>query len=233
MERTGDIYDDAVRVEVSTDVETFIEDNERPAGGIGFPRTLRLLVRGKNIHEDTLLATDYLNHFNEIIMLLGLVADMPECLEDALEWSPKSYENHFSDSGLQDRALAILAYENAPRRYREPFDQLVMQIDATVLSSLSRISQASKDNDMDRLSHIVPTATRKLQRLVDVASAIIHGRVMVSAQAEIDVLLAEVDIEETDEEPDEFSAEDAPMAPDVGTQANETTDQRDIDALFS
>ena len=198
-------------------------------GGIGFPRTLRLLVRGKNIHEDTLLATDYLNHFNEIIMLLGLVADMPECLEDALEWSPKPYEDHFSDSGFQDKALAILAYENAPRRYREPFDQLVTQMDATVLSSLSRIEQATKDNDMDRLGHIVSGVTGKLQRLVDVASAIIHGRVMVSGQDEIDALLAEVESDETDAQ-----AEDAggPTTPDVAASDDDATNQADIDALF-
>ena len=80
---------------MNTDVETIRDDIERPAGGIGFPRTLRRLVQGKNIHQDTLLATDYLNHFNEIVMLLELVADMPDCLEDALEWQPKSYEDHF------------------------------------------------------------------------------------------------------------------------------------------
>ncbi|HEY5598367.1 MAG TPA: hypothetical protein VIK47_06140, partial [Kiloniellales bacterium] len=61
-------------------------------------RTLAMLVRGKNIHEDTLLATDYLNHFNEVIMLIGMIPDMPECLRDAQAWQPKSYEEHFRDS---------------------------------------------------------------------------------------------------------------------------------------
>jgi len=183
---------------VSTDVQTLQEDIERPEGGIGFPRTLRLLVRGKNIHDDTLLATDYLNHFNEIIMLLGLVADMPECLEDALQWAPKPYEKHFSDSGFQDKALAILAYENAPRRYREPFDHLVTQMDTTVLSALTRIQQATSDGDTERLQNMLPGITHKLQRLVDVASAVIHGRAMTSEQDEIDALLAEVDDGEAD-----------------------------------
>ena len=32
--------------------------------GAGFTGTYRLLVRGKNINQNTLLATDYLNHFN-------------------------------------------------------------------------------------------------------------------------------------------------------------------------
>ena len=36
---------------------------------------LRHSVRGSNINEETLLATDYLNHFNEAIMLLELVTD--------------------------------------------------------------------------------------------------------------------------------------------------------------
>jgi hypothetical protein len=42
-------------------------------------------VRDTNINEQTLLATDYLNHFNEIVMLLEMVPDMPEMLEDAKE----------------------------------------------------------------------------------------------------------------------------------------------------
>jgi len=222
-------------VELSTDVQTFREDIERPTGGIGFPRTLRLLVRGKNIHEDTLLATDYLNHFNEIIMLLGLVADMPECLEDALEWAPKSYEDHFSDSGFHDKELAILAYENAPRRYREPFDQLVAQMDATVFGTISRIEQATKEGDTDRLRHLVSGVTRKLQRLVDVASAIIHGRVMVSGQDEIDALLAEVEGDEAVAPPEDTSVDsaDSRHAPsDVAASDSEATNQADIDALF-
>ena len=40
-------------------------------------------AQGTNIDPQTLLATDYLNHFNEIVMLLELIPDMPECFEDA------------------------------------------------------------------------------------------------------------------------------------------------------
>ena len=39
-------------------------------------------VRDSNIDETTLLATDYLNHFNEIVMLLEMVPEMPEMLDD-------------------------------------------------------------------------------------------------------------------------------------------------------
>ena len=62
----------------------------------------RARIKGTNIDERTLLATDYLNHFNEIVMLLELVPDLPDCLEDAKEWRPKSYAEHFRDSGFVD-----------------------------------------------------------------------------------------------------------------------------------
>jgi len=219
---------------VSQDIQTIRDDIERPPAGIGFPRTLRLLVRGKNIHADTLLATDYLNHFNEIVMLLELIADMPECLDDALEWQPKRYEDHFSESSFQDKALAILAYENAPRRYREPFDQIVAQMDATVIKSLKRIQEVTQDGDVDHLRHVVSGVTLKLQRFVDVASAVIHGREVTSGQDEIDSLLAEIggdDEEENPQAPEPVSTK--PVAD--ATAPSEKTDgsnQDEIDALF-
>jgi len=213
---------------MTSDVETFRDDIERPAGGIGFPRTLRRLVQGKNIHQDTLLATDYLNHFNEIAMLLELVADMPDCLEDAMAWAPKSYEDHFSQSSFQDKALAILAYENAPRRYREPFDQLVAQMDTMVVNALQRLGAAAADTDPEQVRLFTTQVTMKLQRFVDVASAVIHGRVETSGQEEIDTLLSE--IEENDEAPVlETSASLPPAA--LGADENPTS-QADVDALF-
>ncbi len=47
---------------------------------------LRERVKGSNIDETTLLAADHLNHFNEIVMLLEMVADMPEILDDVKAW---------------------------------------------------------------------------------------------------------------------------------------------------
>ena len=48
---------------------------------------LQQRVKGSNIDETTLLATDYLNHFNEIVMLLEMVPDMPEMLEEVKAFS--------------------------------------------------------------------------------------------------------------------------------------------------
>ena len=88
------------------------EDEAQDGAGSSHARTLARLVQGKNIHEETLLATDYLNHFNEIIMLLDMIPSMPECLEDAKAWEPKTYVEHFRDSGFADKDLAIFAYDD-------------------------------------------------------------------------------------------------------------------------
>lgn len=212
------------------DIADIKNDLSRPAGGIGLPRTLGRLVAEKNIHTDTLLATDYLNHFNEIVMLLELVADMPDCLEDALDWSPKPYEQHFADSSFQNKELAILAYKNAPRRYREPFDDMIVQMNETVLAALRKLQTAATNEDMDAIKIITSEVTASMQRYVDFASAIIHGHTETSMQAEIDALIA---TEETvpDAIPSADAAAAAAPAP-VPEEDGDAISQDDIDALF-
>ena len=54
-----------------------------------------------NINPATGLATDYLNHFNEAIMLLEMLSSCPDCIEDFLAWQPLSYREHFCEFALQ------------------------------------------------------------------------------------------------------------------------------------
>src|SRR4029079_11210029 len=70
-------------------------------------------LRAANINPRTGLATDYLNHFNEAIMMLEMIPDIPECAEDFLLWYPLSYREHFMASHFKARDLAIEAYESA------------------------------------------------------------------------------------------------------------------------
>jgi len=66
-----------------------------------------------NLNVRTGLGTDYLNHFNEAAMLIGMLGDAPEAAEDVLSWSPRSYVEHFAASGLRYREAAIAAYAEA------------------------------------------------------------------------------------------------------------------------
>src|SRR3981189_361411 len=81
-------------------------------------------LRAANINPRTGLATDYLNHFNEAIMLLEMVPDMPECAEDFLTWYPLSYREHFMASNFKARDLAIEAYDSADAGIRTEFDNI-------------------------------------------------------------------------------------------------------------
>ncbi len=157
--------------------------------GAGFTGTYRLLVRGKNINQNTLLATDYMNHFNEIIMLLEMIPSMPDCYEDAAEWRPKSYADHFRDSCFSDAELAILAYENAPQNYRQAFDATIEQMDRLVLEALPRIKGLIDAGDEGQLQLGVDGVTRKLQSFVDVASSIINGYTDTLDQSQIDKVM--------------------------------------------
>src|ERR1700685_4855120 len=70
-------------------------------------------LRAANINPRTGLATDYLNHFNEAVMLLEMIPDMPGCAEDFLGWRPRTHRGHFLVSHFNARALAIQAYYSA------------------------------------------------------------------------------------------------------------------------
>ncbi|WP_340119033.1 hypothetical protein [Pelagibius sp. 7325] len=159
------------------------------ARGAGFTGTYRLLVKGKNINQNTLLATDYLNHFNEIIMLLEMVPSMPECYEDAAEWKPKTYADHFRDSCFSDAELAILAYENAPENYRQAFDATIEQMDRLVLDAMPRIKTLIEAGDEGPLQVGIESVTRKLESFVDVASSIINGNMDTLDQGQIDQVM--------------------------------------------
>lgn len=150
---------------------------------------LRRRLDGTNVNPQTFLATDYLNHFNEIVMILDILADCPDCYEDARGWQPKSYAQHFADSSLSDRDLAIEAYACAPLKYRRPFDRIVEQMDHLVLFALRRLETPVAAQDAAEIRRIAAAVTRRLQELVASASAVIHGSVATSAQDDVDALM--------------------------------------------
>src|SRR6266481_4803843 len=114
-----------------------------PTGRIDEARAAQL--RAANINPRTGLATDYLNHFNEAIMLLEMIPDMPECAEDFLSWHPLSYSEHFTASNFKARDLAISAYDSADASIRAEFDGLTR----TMTSILTAVGAAMRDAKQD------------------------------------------------------------------------------------
>ncbi|RMF67143.1 MAG: hypothetical protein D6740_12245 [Alphaproteobacteria bacterium] len=176
---------------------------------------LRRQLAGTNIDENSFLATDYLNHFNEVIMLLEMAAEMPDIMEEAWDWQPISYAEHFRRSGFRDKDLAIAAYELAPTAIRAAFDERVEQLSGAILKTLATLRPlcAEADPDPARLAAVITPALAEIKDHVSAINAIIHCG-------------------ETAE------GEEAPAEPQVveeaapGRENAETTSQDDIDALF-
>ncbi len=147
-------------------------------------------VDGTNISAQTLLATDYLNHFNEIVMLLDMVPDMPDMIEECKMWAPKSYVEHFADSSFKDKQLAIEAYDRVPAKFRRPFEETLNQLNTLILGGVAKLEEEIvAGSDPGLVTEHVKAISRASQALMDCANAIIHGSDRAMAQVEIDSLL--------------------------------------------
>jgi hypothetical protein len=125
-----------------------------------------------NINPATGLATDYLNHFNEAIMLLEMLSACPECRDDFLAWQPLSYREHFAASRFTGRALAIAAYEAADPNLRFCLDTL-----AGSMTAVLEATRAAMCADIAPAAAVAlaERAAALLRPLVARAGAVING----------------------------------------------------------
>ena len=56
---------------------------------------MRARVASANSKQEKLLAADYLDHFNQVEMIMKMLPDMPDFVEDAKARELKSYKQHF------------------------------------------------------------------------------------------------------------------------------------------
>jgi hypothetical protein len=140
-------------------------------------------LRAANINPRTGLATDYLNHFNEAIMLLEMIPDMPECAEDFLGWHPLTYSEHFHASNFKARDLAISAYNSADPGIRAEFDNIT----SAMTSILTAVSTAMREARQDKTrATLAEQATGWVKPLVALAGGMING----GAEADVDYIMA-------------------------------------------
>ncbi len=130
---------------------------------------------GTNINPETLLATDYLNHFNEVTMLMDVIADLPECLDDILKWQPKSYPDHFRNSSFPYKTLAIEAYGAAPAAGREALDKIVSELNTLILKAVADIALESMKQHPEHVANVAANAAQQLRYLISLAGGVING----------------------------------------------------------
>ncbi|MEJ0075650.1 MAG: hypothetical protein WDO17_09410 [Alphaproteobacteria bacterium] len=125
-----------------------------------------------NINPKTGLASDYLNHFNEAIMLLDLLPDTPECIVELIGWEPLSYHEHFAGSHFKDKDLAIAAYAVAEPAARAQLDELADTMNALLVATCEAFQKRASLQSANALA--AETAAR-LKPLIARAGAVING----------------------------------------------------------
>jgi hypothetical protein len=151
-----------------------------------------IALAGANINPATGLATDYLNHFNEAIMLLEMLASCPDCRADLLAWQPMSYRQHFEASRFKGRAMAIAAYDSADAEVRDSLDTLSGAMTAVLATTRAAMSAGLPQ---DATAVLATRAAALLKPLVARAGAVINGEDsaegsdQVSPQATVDRLM--------------------------------------------
>ena len=132
-------------------------------------------IPGTNINESTLLASDYLNHFHELVMLFEAIASEPQDFtRDLLSWRPLTYEEHFAESGFRDKNLAIAAYRRAPPRIRARFDEAVARLHGEAVTLIAEVA-AELGGNGKVLSQSCAHAAQRMKLLIDEANVIANG----------------------------------------------------------
>ncbi len=138
-----------------------------------------------NVNPVTGLATDYLNHFNEALMLIALVGDEPDLLEELADWKPATYVSHFKASGFAERDVVIAAYEAADPELRSAFDDAAKDLCTAVDAAITRLS--ALHDTAQSMQDAAAELTFELQAGVAHLDAMIHGGLSQSQDA-IDAL---------------------------------------------
>jgi hypothetical protein len=144
-------------------------------------------LRAANINPRTGLATDYLNHFNEAIMLLEMIPDMPDCVADFLSWRPLSYREHFAASTFRAREIAIQVYDAADPAIRGEFDNLTGAMTSILTAVGTAMREARHHKTRARLA---AQATGWVKPLVMLAGGIINGEgIRPAGEADVDYIM--------------------------------------------
>jgi hypothetical protein len=146
-----------------------------------------------NINPTTGLATDYLNHFNEAIMLLELIPTMPGCIEDLTAWKVMSYREHFLATHQKHREVVLEAHEAADPQARRMLDEIADTMSAILMAACTALPGTADTAEAAALGR---EAAVQLRPLVARAGAVINGFMLGAdipltgvAQAAVDALM--------------------------------------------
>jgi hypothetical protein len=99
------------------------------------------------VNPTTGLANDYLNVFNEILLVLEFLPTMPEMTEEALAWQPRTYSEYFEQSTLPDARHALEAYATVDPALRKKFESVLSRLTQIVTDAQRTLAAESTRPD--------------------------------------------------------------------------------------
>ena len=126
------------------------------------------------------IANDYLNQYNEILLLVeNLPILLPEMIEELLAWKPRNYEEYFQSSPLVGGHLAIGIYKALDRSFREKFEAQIAKLNVlarkavTVIGNQQHGSEEMRPEDIESFCEELSAKLRaEIEKAVDLVN---HG----------------------------------------------------------
>jgi len=177
---------------------SFLSDEERAALQAVSPLATGSRVRRAEalVNPASGLANDYLNLFNEIVMLVEQLPTMPELFEDVQRWRPTSYRDYFRRSVLPGRESALEAYDRLDARFRQNFEAVVAELDRRATGAVAAVRRQFKgENDPEALSALCERAGASIREVLDQATMLVnHGEIVSGdlVQKRTDLLLTKL-----------------------------------------
>lgn len=136
------------------------------------------------------LATDFLNQFNEVSMLLDMIASDPSLIEDLEAWRARDYIAHFAASGFADRHLVLEAYELSPPLTRRRFDALCGELADILGQGLAFLSNCRTAGADAALAPAAEALRDEVRTHLDRLDALIHAGRRRPTQHFVDTMFA-------------------------------------------
>ena len=177
---------------------SFLSEQEREAIQAASPLLSGARIRRAEalINPASGLANDYLNLFNEIVMLVEQLPTMPELFEDIQLWRPVSYRDYFRRSILPGRGTALEAYDRLDARFRQNFEAVVAELDRRATGAVAAVRKQFKaDDDPVALAALCERAGSTIRDVLDKATMLVNHGELVSddmVQKRTDLLMAKL-----------------------------------------
>lgn len=108
------------------------------------------------------LSTDYLNHYNEALMLIEMSIMDPMMAAELEHWRPVSYQQHFTGSSLRCAPGALKAWDSLHPISRGAFEALCLAMDRMVVTAMKAVEEASDPVIAVPVLEVVAEAFRSL-----------------------------------------------------------------------